>query len=116
MHSDKCAPTQATLSIAGPGAARDGEVLTPEALSFVADLAARFTPRLRELLAAREARQARFDAGALPDFRADTMGIRRADWRVGKIPADLQDRRVEITGPVERKMIINALNSGAKVF
>jgi malate synthase len=116
MHFDKRAPMQATLSIAGPGAARDGEALTPEALSFVADLAARFTPRLRELLAAREARQARFDAGALPDFRADTLGIRRADWRVGKIPADLQDRRVEITGPVERKMIINALNSGAKVF
>ncbi len=95
---------------------QDQEILTPEALGLVAELAQRFEPRRRELLAAREARQARFDQGELPDFRADTRGIRESDWRVGAIPADLMDRRVEITGPTDRKMIINALNSGAKVF
>ncbi len=105
-----------TLEIRGGRGSRDAEVLTPEALAFVADLAHRFQPRLKELLAAREARQARFDKGELPSFRSDTQEVRDSDWRVGAIPADLQDRRVEITGPTERKMIINALNSGAKVF
>ncbi len=104
------------LQIQGPSGTRDAEVLTPEALRFVADLAARFGGRLQGLLAARDARQRRFDAGELPAFRADTQVIRDAEWRVGTIPADLQDRRVEITGPVDRKMIINALNSGARVF
>ena len=104
------------LQIAGPQAGRQDEVLTPEALAFVADLAHHFQPRLKLLLKAREARQSRFDAGELPDFRQDTRSIRESDWRVGEIPVDLLDRRVEITGPVERKMIINALNSGAKVF
>ena len=104
------------LQIKGPAAPRQDDVLTPEALAFVADLVHHFYPRLKLLLKAREARQARFDAGELPDFRLDTRSIRESDWRVGEIPADLMDRRVEITGPVERKMIINALNSGAKVF
>ncbi|MBW8891420.1 MAG: malate synthase A, partial [Burkholderiales bacterium] len=90
--------------------------LTPEALAFVADLHRRFDARRRELLAARAARQARFDAGELPDFLPETAALRAADWTVAPIPADLQDRRVEITGPVDRKMIINALNCGAKVF
>jgi len=76
----------------------------------------RFGARVGLLLEARDRRQARFDAGELPDFRADTRHIRDAEWRVAAIPADLLDRRVEITGPVERKMIINALNSGARVF
>src|SRR6185312_14459161 len=105
-----------TLEIRGPMAPRQAEVLTTEALAFVADLAHRFQPRLKELLKARDARQGRFDAGELPAFRIDTQKVRESDWRVGEIPADLMDRRVEITGPVERKMIINALNSGAKVF
>ena len=105
-----------TLEIRGPAVVREREILTPEALGFVADLVRRFAPRVQQLLAAREARQARFDAGELPDFRADTRAIRDADWRVDAIPADLLDRRVEITGPTERKMVINALNSGAKVF
>ena len=105
-----------TLEIRGPRAPRQTEILTPEALAFVADLTHRFQPRLKELLKAREARQSRFDAGELPAFRHDTQKIRESDWRVGEIPADLMDRRVEITGPVERKMVINALNSGAKVF
>ncbi len=104
------------IVITGPVEGRAGEILTPEALAFVADLHRRFDARRRELLTAREARQARFDAGELPDFLPETADIRSGDWKVAPIPADLQDRRVEITGPVDRKMIINALNSGAKVF
>jgi malate synthase len=92
------------------------EVLTPAALSFVADLARRFGPRVSELLARRVARQAEIDSGQLPDFLPETRAVRDSDWRVTTTPADLQDRRVEITGPTDRKMIINALNSGARVF
>jgi malate synthase len=92
------------------------DVLTPAALGFVADLHRRFDGRRLALLAERTARQLRYDAGELPDFRPDTQAIREGDWSVAPIPTALQDRRVEITGPVERKMIINALNSGAKVF
>ena len=91
-------------------------VLTPAALAFLADLHRRFDPERLRLLRERRQRQATWDAGALPDFRADTRAIRDGDWSVAPIPAALRDRRVEITGPVERKMIINALNSGAKVF
>ncbi len=119
MHSASSTakkPALPALKIRGPAGTRDAEVLTPEALGFVADLDRRFGPRVAALLAARQARQTRFDAGELPDFRTDTRKIRESDWRVGAIPADLQDRRVEITGPVDRKMIINALNSGARVF
>ena len=104
------------IDITGPLEGRAAEVLTPEALAFVAGLHRRFDVRRRELLAARESRRARFDAGGTPDFRDDTRAIREGDWRIALIPADLQDRRVEITGPVDRKMVINALNSGAKVF
>ncbi len=100
---------------ANPGA-EFAAVLTPEAVDFVAELTERFAPRVRELLAARETRQARLDAGELPDFLPETRAVREGDWRVGAIPVDLQDRRVEITGPTDRKMIINALNSGARVF
>ena len=93
------------------------EVLTPEALAFVADLHRRFNPRRLELLAARTERQQRFDAGELPTFLPETAAIREDDtWRVAPAPVDLDDRRVEITGPVEPKMMINALNSGARVF
>ncbi|OOG59411.1 malate synthase A [Rhodanobacter sp. C03] len=91
-------------------------ILTPAALAFLAQLHGQFESTRQRLLQARRVRQASYDAGALPDFRADTAAIRESDWRVAPIPAALQDRRVEITGPVERKMIINALNSGAKVF
>src|SRR5688572_17744661 len=91
-------------------------VLTPQALAFVAKLARKFEDRRRELMAARVARQVEFDAGQLPDFLADTAAIRAADWKVAAAPRDLQDRRVEITGPTDRKMVINALNSGANVF
>jgi malate synthase len=92
------------------------KVLTPEALAFLADLQRRFNPRREDLLAARVERQARLDAGETPDFLAETAGIREGDWTVAPLPADILDRRVEITGPVDRKMIINALNCGANVF
>ncbi len=92
------------------------EILTPEALAFVASLARAFEGRRQELLARRVARQGEIDAGKLPDFLPETRDIRAGDWTIAPIPADLQDRRVEITGPVDRKMIINALNCGAKVF
>ena len=93
-----------------------GEILSDDALGFLAELHERFDTRRRELLAARIERQKRFDAGDLPDFLAETRGIRESDWTVAPIPADLLDRRVEITGPTNAKMVINALNSGAKVF
>ena len=96
--------------------ALEASVLTPEAAAFVTGLQRRFGARRAELLAARKARQARLDAGELPDFPADTAELRRAAWTVRPAPKDLLDRRVEITGPVDRKMVINALNSGAKVF
>jgi malate synthase len=91
-------------------------VLTAEALEFLAHLHRSFEPRRRELLKRRAERQARFDAGALPDFLPETRKVREGAWTVGPIPADLLDRRVEITGPTDRKMIVNALNSGACVF
>ncbi|MFL6731307.1 MAG: malate synthase A [Sphingomicrobium sp.] len=96
-----------------PGA---DEVLTEGALDFLAELHERFDSRRRDLLEARKERQERFDAGELPDFPEDTSDIRKAEWTVGAIPPDLFDRRVEITGPTNAKMLINALNSGAKVF
>ncbi|AZI44764.1 malate synthase A (plasmid) [Deinococcus psychrotolerans] len=92
------------------------KVLTPAALEFVVELHRRFNPRRLELLLAREERQARLDAGEKPDFLAETKSVREGDWKVVPPKADLTDRRVEITGPVDRKMVINALNSGAKVF
>jgi malate synthase len=93
------------------------EVLTPEALTFVAELHRSFNPRRQELLRARGERQDRFDAGELPDFLPETASVREdGSWRVASAPADLADRRVEITGPAEPKMMINALNSGARVF
>src|SRR5215510_7197125 len=91
-------------------------VLTPDASAFITGLVRRFAPRLRMLLAARKERQARFDAGELPDFLPETARIRAADWRISPPPAPLSDRRVEITGPVDRKMVINGLNSGAQMY
>lgn len=92
------------------------DILTPAALGFLARLHRRFDAGRLQSLQARRERQSGYDAGGLPDFRTDTRAIRESGWTVAPIPAALQDRRVEITGPVERKMIINALNSGAKVF
>ena len=104
------------VAISLPLTGRMAEILTPEARKFLGELHRRFEPTRQACLAARRIRQAEFDKGALPDFLASTAAIRAANWRVAPIPADLQDRRVEITGPVDRKMIINALNCGAKVF
>jgi len=92
------------------------EILTPDAMNFVAALARPFANRREELLQRRAQRQAEIDSGKLPDFLPETEHIRNSEWTVAPIPEDLLDRRVEITGPVERKMIINALNSGAKVY
>ena len=94
----------------------DEEVLTPEALDFVARLHRELNPHRLELLERRRERQAELDAGALPGFLPETKGIREGGWSVAPAPADLRDRRCEITGPVDRKMMINALNSGARVF
>jgi len=104
------------LSIGAPMRAEYESILTAEALEFVAALTERFAPRVTELLRAREARQKRFDAGELPDFLPETRSVRESEWKVAPVPADLRDRRVEITGPTDRKMVINALNSGARVF
>lgn len=93
------------------------EILTPEALQFITRLARAFTPMRNRLLLAREERQKRLDQGELPDFLPETAEIRKGDWTIAPLPEDLKDRRVEITGPAgDRKMVINALNSGAKVF
>jgi malate synthase len=92
------------------------EILSPAALEFTAMLARAFEPTRRSLLARRAHVQARLDAGTKPDFQKDTAGVRAAEWKVAEAPHDLADRRVEITGPTDRKMVINALNSGANVF
>src|SRR3954449_7480559 len=92
------------------------EILSDEAVAFVADLNRRFRPRRNELLAARAARRAAIAGGATLDFLPETADVRAAEWSAPPAPADLRDRRVEITGPTERKMTINALNSGAKVW
>ena len=91
-------------------------ILSPEALGFIAMLEQKFGQRRRELLVAREARQTRIDGGEMPDFLSETAAIRADDWTVASLPKDLLDRRIEITGPTDRKMVINALNSGASVF
>ncbi|HUE98999.1 MAG TPA: malate synthase A [Anaerolineales bacterium] len=104
------------MKIIGKLAPEYQEILTPAALGFVEELEREFGVRRRELLQKRVERQKMFDTGTLPDFLTQTANIRAADWKVGSIPPDLQDRRVEITGPTDRKMTINALNSGANVF
>ncbi|MDX2095089.1 MAG: malate synthase A [Alphaproteobacteria bacterium] len=91
-------------------------LVSPEALTFITALTEEFSARREALLAKRIERQKQFDAGVLPDFNPATKHIREGEWKVADVPADLRDRRVEITGPAEPKMIINALNSGAKVF
>ncbi len=106
----------APLQVVGPMEPGFDRILTPEALAFVAELEARFGSTRRELLQARQERQRRIDDGELPNFLPETAEVRSGDWKVAPVPPDLQDRRVEITGPVDRKMIINALNSGARVF
>jgi malate synthase len=105
-----------SITVHGPTVERQDEILTPEALALVADLQARFGPRRDELLAARAARRASLAAGETLGFLAETRDVRESDWQVPAPPDALRDRRVEITGPTDRKMAINALNSGAKVW
>ena len=104
------------IEVIGPVEGDFSLILTPEALSFAADLHRRFNPGREALLRTRALRQERLDHGELPDFLPETQNIRDGEWQVAPVPVDLMDRRVEITGPVDRKMMINALNSGARVF
>ncbi|MFB7671557.1 malate synthase A [Kitasatospora purpeofusca] len=109
-------PTAPVVTVAGPRVHRAEEVLTPEAVAFVVGLHRSFEGRRRELLARRRERRAEIARTGTLDFLPETAGVRAADWRVAEAPKALQDRRVEITGPTDRKMVINALNSGAKVW
>lgn len=104
------------ISVQGPVTDAFAQILTPEALMFMANLAYTHEENRRALLDQRQVFQKRIDQGHLPDFLPETEAVRKGDWTIAPIPADLQDRRVEITGPVDRKMVINALNSGAKTF
>lgn len=104
------------IAIHGPMPAEYQSILTPQAVTFIAKLARKFEARRQDLMAQRARRQIEFDGGRLPDFLPETLSIRDSEWTVGPIPADLQNRRVEITGPTDRKMVINALNCGANVF
>jgi malate synthase len=113
MTAQPAAPGVQVHAKPGP---RQAEILSSGAQAFLADLHRGFDARRLELLARRNERQKLLDAGQLPHFLTETKSVREGDWKVAPIPADLLDRRVEITGPVDRKMIINALNSGAKVF
>ncbi|MCU0834743.1 MAG: malate synthase A [Chromatiaceae bacterium] len=108
-------PKQPAVVLTAPTHGFD-DLLTPAALDFLVSLHEQFADRVDDLLAARHARQARFDAGELPDFLPETRAIRESDWTIGPVPEDLRDRRVEITGPTDGKMLINALNSGARCF
>ena len=104
------------VQINGPRGERFDEILTADALEFVARLHSAFDPTRRELLAARVERQQELDAGGTLDFLPDSKDVREGDWRVAPEPDALQNRRVEITGPTSRKMVINAMNSGASGF
>ena len=108
--------TTEQAQIKGPVEGRASEILTPEAVAFVTNLQREFGDRRLELLRLRDERQARIEAGEMPQFLVTTSSVRDSDWQVAEAPKDLQDRRVEITGPTDRKMLINALNSGARVF
>jgi malate synthase len=104
------------VEIRAPISPAFAQILTNEAVAFLAKVCRRFEPRRQELLAARAVRQKEFDAGKMPDFLPHTASVRSADWKIAPQPADMLDRRVEITGPTDRKMVINALNCGASVF
>ena len=106
----------AELAFSQPFGEPERQILTPDAVEFLSELVIRFTPQRNKLLAARTVQQAEIDAGKLPGFISETSSIRESEWTIRGIPADLLDRRVEITGPVERKMVINALNANVKVF
>ncbi|MEH7107724.1 malate synthase A [Bacillus sp. JJ1764] len=104
------------IEVIGALKAQYDEILTPEALNFIGEMERKFGPRRVELLQYRQVRQEEINNGELPDFLPNTKDIRNGDWTIAPLPQDLLDRRVEITGPTDRKMVINALNSGAKLF
>jgi len=104
------------LEILGPVSEHQAEILSPEALEFLTALHREFNPRRIRLLKQRQLRQEAIDRGEMPRFLPETQDIREGDWHVLPVPEDLQNRRVEITGPVDRKMVINALNSGANCY
>jgi malate synthase len=108
--------TEEGVVVTRPVSGEQAEILSPDAVRFIADLARRFTARRNELLKFRAIRQHEIDAGHCPDFLTETRAVRETEWKVAPIPNDLSDRRVEITGPVDRKMVINALNSGASTY
>src|ERR1700712_5227544 len=108
--------TPAGMQVLGAITPAYAQIVGSDALAFLAKLHRNFNARRLELLARRVQRQKEIDAGTLPDFLPETEAIRNAQWQVSPVPADLQDRRVEITGPTDRKMVINALNSGANMF
>src|SRR6266446_5769295 len=108
--------THPGLEVLGPVGDEHGEILTTEALEFFLTLQREFNPRRLKLLRQRQLRQQSIDRGEMPRFLPETRAIREGDWTVDPVPADLQNRRVEITGPVDRKMVINALNSGANCY
>src|SRR3982075_4295498 len=112
----RAAPRSRDVSVLGRVSAEFAAILTEKALDFIADLHRRFDPRRQDLLARRAARQKEFERGKLPDFLPDTQKTREQEGRVAPQPKDLRDRRVELTGPTDRKMVINALNSGASTF
>src|SRR6267154_3471038 len=104
------------IQITAPVTEAHKSVLSTEAVAFLKKLSSTFEDRRQQCLAQRRERQGRLDRGELPDFLSETESVRKAEWSVASIPKDLLDRRVEITGPVDRKMIINALNCGAQVY
>src|SRR6267142_305496 len=110
------APKSQDITVSGRVTAEFAQILTTEALDFIAKLHRQFEPRRQELLARRAARQREFDAGRLPDFLPETRQVRENEWQIAAQPKDMLDRRLEITGPTDRKMVINALNSGASTF
>src|SRR4051794_5596674 len=108
--------TSPAVEIVGEVASEQSTILSPEALDFFVAVQREFNPRRLELLEARKLRQQAIDRGEMPTFLPETKQVRESAWRVAPVTADLQNRRVEITGPVDRKMVINALNSGANCF
>src|SRR5436309_10947610 len=108
MQTSGTVPSVEGVEITGAVTPAYAEILTPDAIAFVAKLSRAFEGRRQELLQRRVTRQAEIDAGTMPDFLPETRPVREGDWTVAPVPADLEDRRVEITGPVDRKMIINA--------
>src|SRR5256712_7280677 len=116
MAKASCSPLPTGVEILGEITPAFSEILTPEALAFVAELQRQFGARRKQCLEHRQERQRWLHRGEGLDFLPETKQIREGDWKCAPIPSDIQDRRVEITGPTDRKMVINALNSGAKIF